>query len=81
VGVTGETIHFGNMEFIADHFNNLGLSRKGDDSGAIFVGIADSRSPSLHGILEESTCDDESATSEGGSSSFPIFLSWFMTMI
>jgi hypothetical protein len=70
----GKTIHFRNLEFITDPFDNLSLSTEGNDSGAIFVGMAHSGSPSLHAILEESTGEDDLASSEAGSSSFPI--SW-----
>jgi hypothetical protein len=46
----GETIHFRNLEFIADHFNYLSLSPEGDDSDVVFTGhhhcMSFSRSPS-----------------------------------
>jgi hypothetical protein len=45
---------------------------EGKDSGAVFVGVAHSGSPSLHVILEEFTGEDDSTSSEGRSSSFPI---------
>jgi hypothetical protein len=67
----GETIRFGNLEFITNRFDNLSLSPKGSDSRFIFVGMAQIRSPSLHAILEESVGEDDSTSSEGGSSSFP----------
>jgi hypothetical protein len=55
IGFThGETIHFGNVEFITDHFGSLILSDKGNDLGAVFVGMAHSGSPSLRTILEDS---------------------------
>jgi hypothetical protein len=56
----GETIRFGNQEFIADRFDNLSLSPEGNDSGAVFVGIAHSGSLSLHAILEEFTNKNDS---------------------
>jgi hypothetical protein len=58
------------MEFIIDHFDNR--SPKGNDSCAVFVGMAHSGSPSLHAILEESSTKDHSASSNGVSSGFPI---------
>jgi hypothetical protein len=60
------------LEFIADRFDNLSLSLEGIDLGTIFVGMAHSRSQSLHAILEESVGDDDSASSEVESSDFPI---------
>jgi hypothetical protein len=68
----GETIHFENLEFITDRFDNLSFSLEGNDSGAVFVGMAHGGSPSLHAVLEESTSEDDLTSSEGGSSSFPI---------
>jgi hypothetical protein len=70
----GETIWFGNPEFIADHFNNLSLSPKGGDSSIVFVGMTHNGMPSLHTIFEEYASEDDSTSSEGGSSGFPI--SW-----
>jgi hypothetical protein len=67
-----EIIQLGSLEFIIDHFDNLSLSREGSDSDAVFMGMAHNRSPSLHTILEESASEDDSASSEGGSSYFPI---------
>jgi hypothetical protein len=66
------TIYLGNQEFIDDRSNNLSLFLDGKDSGDIFVGVACSGSPSLHAFPEESTGEDNSASSEGGSSGFPI---------
>jgi hypothetical protein len=68
----GKAIHFDDPEFIIDHFDNKRLSPEGNDSGTLFVGMVCSKSPSLHGILEESVSEDDSASSDGGSSSFPI---------
>jgi hypothetical protein len=45
---------------------------KANGLGAIFVGIARSESPSLHAILEELPSEDNSASSDGESSGFPI---------
>jgi hypothetical protein len=48
----GETIHFGNLEFITGCFDNLSLSTEWNDLGAVFVGMAHSGSLSLHALLE-----------------------------
>jgi hypothetical protein len=73
VGFTlGETIHFGSLVFIADHFGNLSLSPEGNDSCAIFMGIVHNRLPSLHTILKESVDEDDMSSSRGASSIFPI---------
>jgi hypothetical protein len=61
-----EVVHVGSLEFSTGHFDNLNLSPKGSDSGAVFVGMAQSGSPSLHAILEESVSEYDSTTSEGG---------------
>jgi hypothetical protein len=68
----GEAIRFKDLEFIADHFDNQGLSPEGNDSGAIFVGMVRSGSPSLHDILKESSSEDDSTSSDRESSDFPI---------
>jgi hypothetical protein len=60
------------MEFITNCFDNLGLSPVGNDSGTVFMGMVHNGSPSLHAILKESTSEDDSASSDGGSSNFPI---------
>jgi hypothetical protein len=67
-----ETIHFGSLEFIANHFGSLSISNEGNDSGIVFMGMAHSGSSSLHTILEESTNESDTASSGGGSSDFPI---------
>jgi hypothetical protein len=73
IGFTlGETRHFGSLEFIADHFSNLSLSPEWNDSGAAFVGMAHSGSPSLHTIFKESADEDDTTSSGGGNSGFPI---------
>jgi hypothetical protein len=66
----GKTICFRIMEFIIDSFNNLSVSPEVNASYDIFVGMVQSGLPSLHVILEESTGEDESTSSEGGSSGF-----------
>jgi hypothetical protein len=68
----GEAIHFEDIEFIIDHFDNLSLSLEGNDLGVVVGGMVHSGSPSLHTILEESPSEDDSASSDGRSSSFPI---------
>jgi hypothetical protein len=67
----GETIHFGNMEFITDCFGNMSLSPEGNESCIVFIGMVHSRSPSLHSILEESSNEGDTASSRGGRSGFP----------
>jgi hypothetical protein len=67
-----EPIRFGDLEFIADHFDNLCLPPEEDDSSAVVRGMAHSWSPSMHAILEESLSEDHSASSVGESSSFPV---------
>jgi hypothetical protein len=64
----GKTVHFGSLEFIADCFDDLSLSSKGSDSGAILMGLTHSRSPSLWAMTEDSTEEFYKASSgEGGS--------------
>jgi hypothetical protein len=71
VGFTiGKTIRFGSLEFITDRFGNLGLFAEGNDSGAVFVGMAHSGSLSLDTILEESIDEGDTTSSGGGSSGF-----------
>jgi hypothetical protein len=47
----GKTICFGSLDFIADCFDSLSLSPKGNGSSTIFLGIAHSRLPPLCAIL------------------------------
>jgi hypothetical protein len=67
----GQTIHFGSLEFTADHLGRLSLSPEEDDSGAIFIGMVHSGSPSLHITLEDSSDDGGDALGTGGSSGSP----------
>jgi hypothetical protein len=67
-----KTIHFGSLEFIADHFSSLSLSDKRNVSGVVFVGMTHSGSPSMHAILEDSVDEGNTTSSGGGSSGFPI---------
>jgi hypothetical protein len=64
-------IYFGSLEFTANRFGNLSLSPEGEDSGAIFIGIVHSGSPSLHTVLEESSDESDAALGRGGSLGFP----------
>jgi hypothetical protein len=66
----GETICFGSLEFTADHFSCLSLNPE-EDSGAIFVGMVHSRSPSLHTTLEDLSNEGDATLSKGGSSGLP----------
>jgi hypothetical protein len=63
----GKVIRFEHLEFIVVHIDNLSLSPDGNDSSAVVEGVVHGGPPSLHAILE-----DDSASSNGGSSSFPI---------
>jgi hypothetical protein len=69
--IPGETICFGSLEFIADHFDNLSFSPEMNDSGVVFVGMVQNRSPFVHTILEKSSNEGDTALVEGGSSGFP----------
>jgi hypothetical protein len=67
-----EAIHFKDLEFIAEHSNDQCLSLEGNDLGAVFVGTAHSGSLSLHAILEELPSEDDSVSSNGWSSGYPM---------
>jgi hypothetical protein len=56
---------------MAHQFDNMSLSPEGNDSGAVFMGMVHNRSLSLHTILEESTNEDDSASSEGEAPTSP----------
>jgi hypothetical protein len=47
----GETICFSSLEFTADYFKRLSLSPEEDNSGAIFIGMVHSGSPSFTPLL------------------------------
>jgi hypothetical protein len=68
----GEIIRFGTLEFITDHFRGLNFSPEGNDSGIVFMGMVHSGSPSLYAIVDESASEDNSASSDWGSSGFPL---------
>jgi hypothetical protein len=65
-------LHFEDLEFIADHSNNLSLSPEGGDSGAVVGGMTCSGSTLLHAIHEELLSEDDSASSEGEISGSPL---------
>jgi hypothetical protein len=67
-----KTIRFGSLEFIIESFGSLSLSPKGSNLGAVFMGTAHSRSPSLCTILKKSTDEFYMASSGEGSSGLPI---------
>jgi hypothetical protein len=67
-----ETIRFGSLKFITNHFGNLSLSDEENDSVTVFMGMAHNGLPSLHNILEESADEGDTTSNRGGSSSFPI---------
>jgi hypothetical protein len=70
VGLTpGETISFGSLELTIDCFGRLSLSPERDDSGALFIGMMHSMSPSLHTVHEESSSEGGVALGEGGGGS------------
>jgi hypothetical protein len=60
------------LEIIADYFDNLSLSPKGNDSGSIFVGMVHNGLSSLYTILEESADEGDMTSSRGGRFDFPI---------
>jgi hypothetical protein len=62
----GGTIYFGSLEFTGDRFGRLGLSPDGEDSGAIFIGMVQSGSPSLHTTLKELSDEGNTTSGEGG---------------
>jgi hypothetical protein len=55
VGLTlGGSICFGSLKFTTDCFGNQSLSPKGNDAGAVFMGMVHRGSPYLHTTLKES---------------------------
>jgi hypothetical protein len=69
----GETIRFGSLEFIADCFDGLSLSRGvGGGSYATFMGSNPSGSPSpLQAMIGNSTKEFPTASGKGGGSDLP----------
>jgi hypothetical protein len=68
----GKIICFGSLEFIANRFGDLSLSPEGNCSSAVFVGMVHIGSQSLHTVFEESTDEDDIASSGRGNTSFSI---------
>jgi hypothetical protein len=71
-------IHFSSLENIVDHFGHLSLSPQERDSGAISIGMVHNGLPSLHATLGESSNEDDTASSTGGSlgSPYPEGATW-----
>jgi hypothetical protein len=69
-----KAIHFEDLEFIANRPRQLESATREADSGAVVRGMARSGSPSPHAILEESSNEDDLASSEGESSGFPLLM-------
>jgi hypothetical protein len=69
----GETVHFGSFKFIADHFNGLRLSPRRGDSGAAFMGLTHSGTPSLcQAMIEDSAKEFHMASGGEGASPTPV---------
>jgi hypothetical protein len=71
-----DAIHLEDLMFITDSSDNLCLTTEGEgggDSDAVVRGMARSGSPSLHAILKESPSEDDSTSSKGESSGFPLW--------
>jgi hypothetical protein len=68
----GKTICYGSLEFITDGVGSLSLSTKGNDSGAIFMEMAQCRSPSLHTILKDFADKFDIGSTKEGSPGIPI---------
>jgi hypothetical protein len=68
----GKTFRFGSLEFIADCFDSLSISLKGNNSCAVFVGMARSGLLSLRAILEDSPDEFYMASSGEGTLGFPV---------
>jgi hypothetical protein len=60
-----ETIRFGSLEFITDHFDGLSLSPSGDVSGAIVVDSARGRLPSPPQIMMGDSAEEFPTTLNG----------------
>jgi hypothetical protein len=68
---TGETIHFGNLEFTAEDLGHLSLSPYEGNSSIIFVGMVYNGSLSLHTVLKNFSDEGGTASGAGGSSGSP----------
>jgi hypothetical protein len=71
-----DAIPLEDLMFITNSSDNLCLTTEGEgggDSGAVVRGMARSGSPSLHAILKESPSEDDSTSSKGESSGFPLW--------
>jgi hypothetical protein len=68
----GETVHFGSLEFIVDCFGDLSLSPSRNESSAAFMGSPHNGPPTLlQAMIEHSTVEFFTASSEEGGSSLP----------
>jgi hypothetical protein len=67
----GSTIHFGNLEFTADHLGRLNFSPQECYSSVVFIGMLHNGSLSLHTALKESFDEDDAISGVRGSSRSP----------
>jgi hypothetical protein len=67
-----KAILYEDLEFIADHSDNLNSTLERGAFDAVVRGMSCIGPQSLHGILEESPSEDDSESSEGESSGFPL---------
>jgi hypothetical protein len=67
----GETVLFASLEFIADGFDDLGLSPRESNSGTAFMGTTHCGSPSLRAMIEDSTEEFYMASRREGGSGLP----------
>jgi hypothetical protein len=61
----GETIHFGSLEFITDHFDGLSLSPMGGSSDAIIMGSTRDGPPSSQQTMMGDFIEGSPTTSNG----------------
>jgi hypothetical protein len=61
----GETIRFGSLKFIADHFSGLSLSPSGDVSDTIVMGFTHSEPPSPSWTTTGNSVEDLPTSSNG----------------
>jgi hypothetical protein len=64
----GETVHLGNLEFIADYFGSLNISPRRGDSGTTFMGSTHSGASSAQWPMIEDSAKEFLTTSsrDGG---------------